>query len=180
MAMNFKERLAVQVVKNVSAQQLIKAAENALVEGWDSPSLRMLAGINEQDCDEWTVLRLLNNSLAELGITLPSKDDAVWILLCHHISQIANGTVSPLEGMQAVEKYSFDFYEMTKEYVGDSHDIHEMYGMFWNYEDIRECPDEVSVNGKFGEDAVDELDRFMVEKAREWVGKHCGKFGQGD
>jgi hypothetical protein len=170
--MTFKENLANYVLGRISTQHLIDVATDALAEGLDSTSLRMLAAENEIDYNPQRIISLLNDSLKELKIILPSIDDATWTMLCRYIKNIADGSVPAREGMSVIIN-NVDLNSGTKEYFGDSHDMHELIGMYYGHDDIDERPNEVSVNGKYGNDAHVELNNLIVEAARNWSKKHC-------
>lgn len=167
--MTFKQNLADYVLGRIPELQLIEVATDALVGGWDCRSLRMLAAENKVDCNYQRIINLLNASLEELKITLPSKDEAVWIILFYHINNIAQRAISPREGMREIV-WIIDY--PTKEYVGDVLDIHRLTGMYWSHDDIDERPDEVSCDGKYGDAAHDALDVYIHKEAVRWVDEH--------
>jgi hypothetical protein len=62
--------------------------------------------------------------------------------------------------------------EPVSTYAGDSRDLHALYGTYYAYHDLFERPEEVSYAGKYGPEAIQELDSHVVELATEWIRKH--------
>jgi len=71
-------------------------AVQALVEGCDSPALRQLAGLTEYQSEEAPVL--FKQALLEVGLSLPDKCAAVFLLARDLAAQILSGQLSPYEG----------------------------------------------------------------------------------
>jgi hypothetical protein len=46
-------------------------------------------------------------------------------------------------------------------------------GAHWGYEELRMRPDELSIDGKYGEEAVALHDRNVKELARGWLSKRA-------
>ena len=70
-------------------------ATTALVHGYDSPTLRELAGAH----DEPRTLRdLLTTALAELGAPELTEAQASWVMAHTHARAIVTGLISPEEG----------------------------------------------------------------------------------
>ena len=63
---------------------------------------------------------LFESALQELGIPIPSQDDAAWTLLRYHIGRIAGGEVAPRQGLRAILE---DVY-----YPAELHAQRERYG----------------------------------------------------
>jgi hypothetical protein len=118
---------------------------------------------------------LFERALRDLAIALPSKEEAVCSLLRHHVGRIAEGLVPPRDGMRSVLNevyYPADLYTETTKYVGDSHGLQHLLGSFYSYDDLEERPEEVSFEGKFGEEALVGLDRHIVSLAKSWIDQY--------
>lgn len=106
------------------------------------------------------------------GIVVPNKELAVWQLLEFHLLRITDGTDDPLDGlrrMMADVYWDYDFHTPTKKWLGDSHGIEQLVGIFWGADDLRERPEDMSWNGKQGEAAWSELKRQIVVDAEKWL-----------
>ncbi|HEY3043003.1 MAG TPA: hypothetical protein VGJ39_03210 [Vicinamibacterales bacterium] len=117
---------------------------------------------------------LFERALQELHTELPSPEDAVWILLRHHIGRIACREVAPRDGLRVVVDFynRAHLYNKSRDYVGDSHGIQQLIGYYWGYGDLEERAREVSFDGRYGADAFEALDQEVVRLAHQWLGQH--------
>jgi hypothetical protein len=127
--------------------ELREIADAVLDQGFYSPVIGELATMRHPVMAN--AGPLFERALQELHTEMPSREDAVWILLRHHIGRIASRDVSPREGLRFVVDvyYLTDLYDKSREYVGDSHGIQQLIGYFWGYDDLEERPREVSFDG---------------------------------
>lgn len=117
---------------------------------------------------------VFERALVEMRIELPSKEEAVWMLLRHFVEQLASRRVTGRKGLRAIiDVYNYvDPAEKSRDYVGESHDIQHLVGAYWSYDDLEERPTEVSFHGRYGRDAVQALDEDVIRLAREWLEQH--------
>lgn len=153
-----------------SCVDLVKAAEAALSSGLESQSLVFLAG--EANPALQDVAPLFERTLRELGMDVPDEAKACWIVIRHHMERIVEREVEPLDGVRAILNEVFDRAGLdgqSKQFLGDSHDLHRVLGNFYGVDDIRDRPAEVSVNGKYGEEATAEVEEHLRELASRWL-----------
>jgi hypothetical protein len=115
------------------------------------------------DCDPkgWEdISALFEKYLNEMGVLIPTLEEAVRELVEHHVLLIASGTVTPCVQFKKLleEIDNYDFYSKTQDYVGDDLGIHPMYG--WYYEDY--CK-------------VDQINQGILEESKVWVSKYAKK-----
>jgi hypothetical protein len=79
-------------------------ATDALVDGCDSPSLRILAGIANAQSDE--ARSLFAQALGELELPFPTARDAVMILATDIATKVLDGTTTPFLGAQQIWELS--------------------------------------------------------------------------
>ncbi len=111
-------------------------------------------------------------ALKHYGIVVPNKELAVWQLLELHLQGIVSGANDPLDGlkqMMADVYWDYDFHTPTKKWLGDSHGIEHLVGLFWDADDLRDKPEIVTCNGKQGKAAWSELKRQIVVEAEKWL-----------
>lgn len=82
------------------SEELPDIATDALVRGWDSPSLRLLAGQDPADVRDSA--DLFERVLDELGIALLPPDEAVWCLVRMTAQEIVDGEIEPASGANAI------------------------------------------------------------------------------
>jgi hypothetical protein len=118
------------------------------------------------------VLPAFRAALDHYGIALPSREEAVWQLIEYHVRQIASGACDPYEGLAKLisEVYwDYDFHTPTKQFLGDSHGIDQLIGLYWGADDLEDRPSEVSLNNKYGAEAWSELKREIGLEAERWL-----------
>jgi hypothetical protein len=110
-----------------------------------------------------------------LGCPVPTSDEAVDTAIAAQLSDIASGSVAPHAGLERLmndivrphvnEETAAGEYQ----YVGESRRLQHLIGAYWGYDEIRERPSEVSIDGQCGDDAIALLNTQVVEFAREWL-----------
>jgi hypothetical protein len=156
-----------------ASRDLVESALAALMSGTTSDSLAVLAGETNPtlaDCGP-----LFQSALRELSILMPSRGDAIWILLHYHLARIAKLEVPPQAGMRLVLNevyFPADLYSQSCGTLGDSHGLADLLGYFYGLDDIAERPSEVSCDGLYGASAVVAVEGHLVRLARDWVATH--------
>ena len=84
------------VVGTQAAGGLPDIATDAIVHGFDTPSLRELAGTAGDDY--WLIKDLFERTINELGLDLPDEQTALWRLAQQKASEIVSGAVSASAG----------------------------------------------------------------------------------
>ena len=155
---------------DLSSDELTRIADALLIQGVYLPSIGELAtgrGLVMEEAGP-----LFEYTLRQLGVDLPSREEAIWALLRHHIRRVANGDVAPREGLQSV-LHLYDragLHGRSQVYVGDSHGIQGLIGAYWQYQDVLGRP--------FGEaletdvEGLRALDDFVLHEATGWIGEH--------
>lgn len=118
------------------------------------------------------VLPALLAAFRHEGIVLPDREQAVWQLIEFHLQRIAYGAENPLEelGKLIADVYwNYDFHTPMKKYLGDSHGIEALIGLYWGADELTERPKDISFNGKYGEVAWSELKREIVIESKKWL-----------
>jgi len=116
---------------------------------------------------------------AALGQSIPSLDEAIEIVTAALLADIASGAAEPEAGLQRlmndiVRPYvNAETAAGTHEYVGQSRDLQHLIGAYWSYAELRSRPNELSIDGRFGPDAVPLLDAQAIGFARDWIREHA-------
>jgi hypothetical protein len=156
------------------SQELSQAADAALNQVY-TDSLCQLATTGDLVLPE--AGRLFEKALRELGLSLPSREEAIQALLIHSIGAVAEGAVAPRAGLESLKRdlyYPIIQEEPVTRYVGDSRGIEHLLRCYYSYDDLAARPTEISVAGKYGSEAVAELDRQAVELAGKWLRERSG------
>lgn len=95
------EILAARVaLGTVSPNAVIQTATNALLEGADTPSLRVLAGLCGSETED--VIPLFRKALHEMGLEVPSRQHAVISFAQSTARRISSGELDPGEGAKQI------------------------------------------------------------------------------
>ncbi len=125
--------------------------------------------------DRNTIVPAFERFLQSCNIAIPDRDAAVWGVLQYHIALIAHRAGNPRDlCRKMVEDVYYEYEFKCNEYAGDSHGIHHLLGIFYGFDDLMDRPNDVSVNGKYGADAVTELESELVKSATEWLDEFGG------
>lgn len=92
--------LANFVLRLVLSDRLPSIATKLLENGYDSPALRMLSGLNESEIVE--AIPLFNQAILEIGLSLPSRYEAVLSLAKETAMKILRRDVMPYEGAKII------------------------------------------------------------------------------
>jgi hypothetical protein len=65
-----------------------------------------------------------------------------------------------------VSKHSCSFY------IGDSHDMQDLIGAYWSYDNLRDSPDTVGYRGLYGDAAFRAFDDEVRRTASDWLIRH--------
>jgi hypothetical protein len=139
-----------------------EAVEVATVEHARSASISDVGPIFERLC-------------GALGQPIPPVDEAIDIVTTAILREIVNGSVAPEVGLQRLMDDVYDPHVSTEtdlEYVGESRGLQDLIGTYWSYSELRERPNELSIEGRFGEAAIPLLDQQACQLANEWLNTH--------
>ena len=172
MASNIELTAAQYVLGSVPSEELKRAADQALDAGVVTPSLAELACIIHPIMSETGPL--FEAMLRELSIQVPSKEEAIWIVLRHWLTEISEGRLDPMDGMARVMSEVYDpanLHGRTKSYVGDSHDLQGLIGNYYTVDDGDIA--RIASYGLHDETKLLKETRMnMVRQAKEWLAKH--------
>jgi len=111
----------------------------------------------------------------EMGQAIPPLDRAIDIVIAAQLSDIAEGRVAPEVGLKHLME-DVVLPHVTAEsqadpygFVGESRDLQHLVGAYWNYDELRVRPTELSIDGKFGDEAIELLDEQVVGFAHDWL-----------
>jgi hypothetical protein len=119
---------------------------------------------------------LFEELCAQLGQPIPDIEDAADIVASAILQEIADGSVEPEAGLrQLMEDLYWPHVQSEDEagaYVGESHGLQHLVGARSGYDDLRERPEELSIDGAFGGAAIPLLDEQVRGYARDWLAAH--------
>jgi hypothetical protein len=143
-------------------------AAKALEEDSDTPSLRILAGLEPDNV--WDVDKYVAKTLQELHIDPPTEIDSAWLLIEYYIDKIMNREIDPHEGIHLVIHdvyYRTSWAGKNKVYVGDAIGIEELLGLCDTFDDLS-VTDHRWDKTKTNDELLQELREKIIEAAARY------------
>ncbi len=170
--MTFKQQIAKYATGNLTTSQLIDVAVTGLMEGYDSSSLRSLAGLDKNE-NQFIIDSYFQTTLQELNLNLPEKREAALEYAIGIVDEILENKIDIITGMREIHAnaiLSCDFYEESKNYCYDSIEFHTAYGLFVTLEDLKESLHPWDKN-KTNEQLMAEIKETLLEELKIWKTK---------
>ena len=99
--MNFTQNISAYTIGLLADKNLPDIAMTGLEEGYDSDTLRILAGHNSSD-NAFQLVDYFNDVLKELDLTLPDRKSALIEVIKFHANKISSKLVDPYLGFQVI------------------------------------------------------------------------------
>lgn len=113
--MTFYQKISAYSLSLLSDKDLPGIAVSGLEEGFDSESLRILAGYGSNE-NPFKLAGYFSRSLKEIGFNIPTRVNALISIIRYYVDEIIKGKVDSYEGFQAIENIvrstSFDFEDI--------------------------------------------------------------------
>lgn len=118
---------------------------------------------------------VIENIITSLNLPSPKNvEQAVWFILKYWIGRIASIKIEPIQGLELLIKdvyWTYDFQSKTKEYLGDSHGIEYLIGLYWEYDDLKgEYSQDLQLTKK--DKNYKEINDSILVRAKEWIKKY--------
>jgi hypothetical protein len=146
--MNIDTILARHVLGLLSVDELPGIALDAIQAGYDSPSLRQLAGTSEHESEE--AHRLFTRTIRELELPVPPAPQAGLMLARDTAREVLSGAITPYEGAKLI-------WDKVYTRLPELKQLTPFVGLASEYED--------------DPDHRDEYSRRIIEKCESLVGK---------
>jgi hypothetical protein len=129
------------------------------------------------DLDVAEIGPILERLGRELGHPLPTLDAAINLVTAAILGEVANGVTEPEAGLEqlmrdVVQPHVREADESRFTSVGEAFGLQHLIGAYYGYDDLRSRPDELSVDGKFGREAIALHDQHVIAYARDWLRTH--------
>ncbi len=151
--------------------ELREVADEALNAGFYSPAL-VDAALDAKD-NLLEIGPAFMDALAALDVVVPdSIEECMWAVLQYSIQQIATLAIKPEVGLARIMEVCrvCNLYERSQNFVDDSHDLQNLVGAYWEYDEIWEK----YVGDKSQEEhgKMRDLDKEVIENCQVWLSKH--------
>ena len=110
------------------------------------------------------------------SITVPAQQEAVWLVVQHHLSRIVAGKVSPEQGLRSFTHDLWDFVltkAPVKKHVGDFYGVEKLVGMYWARDDLL---DEDELTEELQELLQRQRPADVRQAARDWLDTYGERF----
>ncbi len=112
---------------------------------------------------------VLEKTIAHFNITIPDKEKSTRIIITHYINIIANHSSDPFS---LFSNLITDIHSVPFTGIEQSYELYPLLCLYWEYEDIRDAPNEFSSGGKPRSDYIEELKTKAVFLAKKWLTCH--------
>ena len=165
--------LARRELLTMSASDYQRMALHLIETGHDCSALHDLAWdtvISSSDA-----AHLFKSAAAQLGLALPTRKQAVEILLRYHATRILSGECSPAEGITNMRREAY-LPEVSKHpsarEIGDQYDMQDFIYAYYMLGDLRDWPTVNGFNGLYGDEAKQAFDDEIRRMCRSWLERH--------
>lgn len=169
--MTFTQNIARFVAGDISLRAMPHAALQALEQGLDTPSLRILAGLSYGEND-FVIERYLSATLQELTIELPTKRTAAIEVGIAIAEEISEGKIEIFDGVKNIRDRAinaYPFFDETDKYCYDSIGFEKVYGLFDTIDDLRDAGSNQWDENKTNQELEQELIADLLNEIRAWI-----------
>lgn len=167
--MNFRQQIAKYVTGNMTSDQLPGIGRIGLEEELDTPSLRILAGLNKNE-SPFVIEHYLKLTLDELQITLPDKRQAAIEYALAIADEILSESREIIEGIREIRYSAFgsyDFFSESKQYCYDTVSFEAVYGLFDTFEEVSNAARPWQID-KTNEQLMTEVKLELLVALKKW------------
>lgn len=145
-------------------------AVTGLLEGLESESLVILAGMSESD-NKFQLSEYFEKAINELKIKLPDKRNAAIELALFYANEMIHKRVDPIVGLSNIISKclnSYNFFDESKQYAMDSIQFHNLYGLYWTYDDLKNADYQLQKD-KSNEELIQETKSEIIKEIEIWM-----------
>ncbi|MEO6831947.1 MAG: hypothetical protein ABI378_06395 [Chitinophagaceae bacterium] len=169
--MTFRQNISKFAIGEIDLHSMPAIAFQALEQGLDTPSLRILAGLSEDE-NEYVIRQYFNDTLKEMSIELPEIRQAAIEAAITIAGEIFKGNQKIFEGVQDIIRKALDafpFREESKHFCYDSIGFAKAFGLFDTLEDLRDSGSTRWQDEKTNEELEQELNAELLEELKFWA-----------
>ncbi len=167
--MNFHQQLSAYKLGLLTDKDLPDIAIAGIEEGYDSGSLRILAGRGRTE-NAFVLCEDFQKALHELGFNLKDDKDAFLDLLVYYAEDIVNNGADPYEGYKNIIDLS---YEGLDHLDFDLLDVYTLHVSIW--EEESDGLDFHSSKGLTKEEYIESAKQEMITHLKTWLFRYRNK-----
>ena len=159
-----------------NGEDLVGVADALLEGGQSDDAVIELASLSNPIMSE--AGPLFENMCSKLSVVIPNSADAISMVLHESMLTIVSDQSATRRELTHLVRniyYPILSKEHSTKYVGDSRGLENLIGAYWMYDEVHERPNEVSFQGKYGQEALLLLDKHVRQLANEWLQRHVSR-----
>ena len=164
----FEAVLAERVLGLIKDRALPRAAEDALLEGYDNLCLGSLAGMTDDEYNVFVARDLYKRALRELHLVEHEPREAVYVVVRDCIERLRSGKLAALDGvtrLKAIADYIFGG-DGRGLFAGESLGLGVFEGFYYEITDLDSCQQQYVQPNASREELVAHYAREIVRAAR--------------
>jgi hypothetical protein len=155
-----------------TADTLRALAVRLLDRGYDDDAVVRLAVADDLNTDE--VAPLFKRVCAAHAVPVPDASRAIDVVAADWLRRLVAEDLSPEATLTTLfreidDGLRDDDAQFGASHVGESHDLGELVGARWGYDELHNRPDEISYHDLYGQDALRRLDADAKRFAAAWL-----------
>ena|GEM_PF-946464 len=166
--MNFLEKIAQYILNEQTSSALPSIAMQGLEEGYETPSLIMLAGCNDNE-NPFLINQYFQGLLHELSLNSLDKKQAALFLVNSTVDKIVSNQIDVYEGCDFIFKQILDLTDLrseNKKFVYDSIELADVYSLYvtiWELMHASVNWDKIKTNNNLMEETKQEIKKRLLE-----------------
>jgi hypothetical protein len=146
--------------KKDNGQLFIDWASTLLMEGHDTPSLRILAGFVPKENSIFEIESYLLKTLEDLNIPVLTEDEAIKTYTFQILTEMVNGEIEKKKALTLITDIIFE----TEYHLY----IHDFYLLYFALDDLKHQTFAPHWDGATREN----IDQIILQTANDWLEKH--------
>lgn len=169
MKFNFLDKLALYVVKGQPSSELPEIAMQGLEEGYENPSLILLAGLSADE-NPFVMDECFKNVLEELNVDFIERNQAAFFLIKSIAKNILDNQIDTYVGCDFIFNQILNMTDLRKQddkFVYDSIGLADVYSFYITIEELMTASvkwDTLKTN----EQLIEEVKENIKVKFKEW------------
>jgi hypothetical protein len=165
----FKKQILKYATGNLITSELPEIGIMGLEEGFDTPSLRILAGLSTTE-NPFVIEQYFKVALDEIQISLPDKRQAAIEYGYAIVDEIMEGKRGIFEGTKEIRYKaidSYDFFSESQKYCYDSIGFEKAYALYDTIDELLHADRQWS-DEKTNEELISEVKQELFNELKRW------------
>ena len=169
--MKFEEFINLLVLQEEELINLPKYAFEFLEEGFDDEEFIIIAGLSN---DYWETKKYFERIMKKKGRTYPKRDEAGMNLIRIYLERVIDKEIEPILALEIIRKkvlLNSDWSNKSEKYAYDFIEFQNLYGLYWQCDDIIEKYKRIDNKKKMIEEELKEYKEKIFEEIELYLEK---------